>query len=210
MKRRTCLKTLTGLSVAGALPITLTPAALGATAERFLITVNATGGWDPTALIDPKGNAPRADGLGAVNNYSAAAIKSIGKLSYAPYPDMVEQPPADSAGHFDVFFNKHAEKIRVINGIDTQTNGHDSGRRFIWSGKLQEGYPTVAALAAATCLGRAGARLARDAPWVLPLVLVLVLVLAFGAGAAAGSRSMTAALLLFKNASSSSSSASPA
>ena len=149
MKRRTFLKTLTGLSVAGALPMTLTPAALGATAERFLITVNATGGWDPTALIDPKGNAPRADGLGAVNNYSAAAIKSIGKLSYAPYPDMVEQPPADSAGHCAVFFNKHAEKIRVINGIDTQTNGHDSGRRFIWSGKLQEGYPTVAALAAA-------------------------------------------------------------
>ena len=149
MKRRTFLKTLTGLSVAGALPMHSHPGSSRRHRRKISHHRQCHRRQGSTALIDPKGNAPRADGLGAVNNYSAAAIKSIGKLSYAPYPDMVEQPPADSAGHCDVFFNKHAEKIRVINGIDTQTNGHDSGRRFIWSGKLQEGYPTVAALAAA-------------------------------------------------------------
>jgi uncharacterized protein (DUF1501 family) len=37
----------------------------------------------------------------------------------------------------------------VINGIDTQTNNHDAGSRFIWSGKIEEGYPSFGALAAA-------------------------------------------------------------
>ncbi len=36
----------------------------------------------------------------------------------------------------------------MINGIDTATNGHDSGTRNTWSGKLAEGYPSFAALAA--------------------------------------------------------------
>ncbi|HCA37637.1 MAG TPA: hypothetical protein DEP13_13510, partial [Gammaproteobacteria bacterium] len=149
MKRRIVLKALTGIGMAGVLPMSLTRPAFGPTAERFLITISATGGWDPTALIDPKGNTPRADGLGPVNNYSASAIKSAGNLSYAPYPSMIEEPAIESTGHFDTFFNKHADRLLVINGIDTQTNGHDSGRRFMWSGKLEEGYPTIAALAAA-------------------------------------------------------------
>ncbi|MCG8414585.1 MAG: DUF1501 domain-containing protein [Pseudomonadales bacterium] len=149
MKRRTLLKTLTGIGMAGVLPMSLVRPAFGATADRFLITISATGGWDPTSLIDPKGDAPRADGLGPINNYSASEIKSAGNLMYAPYSNQVEAPSIESAGHYDNFFEKHHERLLVINGIDTQTNGHDSGRRFVWSGKLEEGYPTVAALAAA-------------------------------------------------------------
>jgi hypothetical protein len=149
MKRRKLLKALTGIGMAGVLPMSLTRPAFGATADKFLITISATGGWDPTALIDPKGNTPRADGLGPINNYSTSAIKSAGNLAYAPYPSMIEEPSIESAGHFGTFFNKHADRLLVINGIDTQTNGHDSGRRFVWSGKLEEGYPTIAALAAA-------------------------------------------------------------
>lgn len=149
MKRRSFIKALTGFGVAGALPMTLVKPAFGATADRFLITISATGGWDPTSLMDPKGNAPRSDGLGPVNNFAASAIKSAGNLVYAPYSDLVQPPETDSAGHFDNFFQKHYERLLVINGIDTQTNGHDSGRRFVWSGKLEEGYPTVAAMAAA-------------------------------------------------------------
>ena len=37
----------------------------------------------------------------------------------------------------------------MINGIDTATNGHDSGTRNTGSGKLQEGYPAFNALYAA-------------------------------------------------------------
>ncbi len=149
MKRRSFLQTVSGFGMAGVLPMSLITPAFGATPDRFLITVSLAGGWDPTSIIDPKGDAPRADGLGPVNNYSASEIQSAGNLIYAPYSNIVEPPSIDSAGHFDTFFSKHSDRLLVINGIDTQTNGHDSGRRFVWSGKLEEGYPTVAALAAA-------------------------------------------------------------
>ena len=148
MKRRSFLKTVTGIGMAGVLPMSLIKPAFGATPDRFLITISATGGWDPTSLMDPKGDAPRSDGLGPVNNFSASEIKSAGKLIYAPYSNIIEPPATESTGHMDNFFAKHSENLLVINGIDTQTNGHDSGRRFVWSGKLEEGYPTVAALAA--------------------------------------------------------------
>lgn len=149
MNRRQFFRKISTLALAGALPASLIRPAFGATAERFVITVSASGGWDPTSLMDPKGNAPRADGLGPVNNFSASAIKSAGNLIYAPYGETVVPPDSDSAGDFDNFFNKHADRLLIINGIDTQTNGHDSGRRFVWSGQLQEGYPSLAALAAA-------------------------------------------------------------
>jgi hypothetical protein len=149
MNRRSFLRTAMGVGVAGVLPMSLVRTAFGATTERFLITVSATGGWDPTSLIDPKGDAPRSDGLGPINNFSASEIKSAGKLIYAPYSNIVEPPSTESAGHMDNFFAKHSDRLLVINGIDTQTNGHDSGRRFVWSGKLEEGYPSVAALTAA-------------------------------------------------------------
>jgi uncharacterized protein (DUF1501 family) len=41
-----------------------------------------------------------------------------------------------------------------VNGVDTSTNGHDSGSRFVWSGKLSEGHPAIGALVAA-CKNRA-------------------------------------------------------
>lgn len=149
MQRRSFLKIVSGLGLASTLPIGLVRPAFGATPTRFLITVSASGGWDPTSLIDPKGNALRSDGLGPVNNYSATQIKTIGNLRYAAYPDGVTPPDIASAGHLDTFFAKHYQRLRVINGIDTQTNGHESGQRFVWSGRLETGYPSVAALAAA-------------------------------------------------------------
>ena len=149
MERRNLLKLLAGYGIAGALPMSLTTPAWSAAARRFLITVNAAGGWDPTSLIDPKGNALRADGRGPVNRYAASRIKSIGKLQYAAYPDGVTPPAIGSPGHLDTFFAKHYQRLLVVNGIDTQTNGHETGTRFVWSGRLEQGYPTVAALAAA-------------------------------------------------------------
>ena len=149
MKRRSFLRTLTLLGAGHALPLTLVPAAFGATPQRFFVSVNADGGWDPTGLIDPKGSAARADGRGPVNHFAASAIKTAGNLRYAAYPDGVMPPDVANTGHLDTFFQKHYQRLLVINGIDTQTNGHDSGRRYVWSGRLEEGYPSVAALAAA-------------------------------------------------------------
>jgi uncharacterized protein (DUF1501 family) len=149
MDRRHFLRLLTGVGMVGVLPMTLVRPALGAVPSRFLVTVSASGGWDPTALVDPKGNSLRGDGLGPVNNYSASWIKTAGRLRYAPYPEGVTPPATESPGHLDTFFAKHYSRLRVINGVDTQTNGHETGQRFVWSGRLEEGYPSVAALAAA-------------------------------------------------------------
>lgn len=149
MKRRFLLQAISGLAAAYAMPMSLVPA-YGATAPaRFLISLCADGGWDPTSLIDPKGNVPRSDGKGPVNRYATGNIRTAGKLHYAPYADGIETPATTSAGHFDTFFAKHAQRLLVINGIDTQTNSHDAGRRFMWSGRLEEGFPAVAAMVAA-------------------------------------------------------------
>lgn len=149
IKRREFLRRFAVAAGAGMLPLSMVRPAYGATPDRFLVTISATGGWDPTSLMDPKGNAPRSDGLGPINNYAASNIRSAGNLLYAPYSDQVTAPDPGSAGHIATFFEKYHQQLLVINGIDTQTNGHDSGRRFVWSGKLEEGYPSVAALAAA-------------------------------------------------------------
>jgi len=63
MDRRHFLRLLTGVGMVGVLPMTLVRPALGAVPSRFLVTVSASGGWDPTALVDPKGNSLRGDGL---------------------------------------------------------------------------------------------------------------------------------------------------
>ncbi|MGV3590224.1 MAG: DUF1501 domain-containing protein [Gammaproteobacteria bacterium] len=149
MKRRSFLRSITLLGFGQALPMTLVPTAFGAVPQRFLVCVNADGGWDPTDLVDPKGNAPRSDGRGPVNHYAPDAIRSIGNLRYAAYPAGVTPPDPANPGHLDTFFTKHYQRLLVINAIDTQTNGHDSGRRFVWSGRLEEGFPSIGALAAA-------------------------------------------------------------
>ena len=149
MYRRQFLKYLasTGLSLTA--PISLS-AAQSAAPNRFWVLVNAGGGWDPTYFLDPKGDTPRLDGRGPVNRYPASAIAQAGNLRYpSVYPATIASPDPANPGHFANFFPRHAEHLLVINGIDTQTNNHDAGSRFIWSGKIEEGYPSFGALAAA-------------------------------------------------------------
>lgn len=148
--RRTLLKLMGGSCFAAGMPMSLTPA-MGAEPNRFFVMVNAGGGWDPTLFIDPKGDAPRSDGRGPVNHYPAAMIRKTGNITHAAgYAEDSDPPEAGSPGHLASFFQKHASHLLVINGIDTQTNNHDAGSRFIWSGKIEAGYPSFGALAAAS------------------------------------------------------------
>ncbi len=150
MYRRQFLKYLSGSGLGLLLPQPYL-SAQQSVPDRFWISVNAGGGWDPTYFIDPKGNRPRLDGRGPVNNYSVNAIRSAGNIAFpASYPENIDPPDANSAGHFANFFPRHASRLLVINGIDTQTNNHDSGSRYVWSGKIESGYPSFAALAAAS------------------------------------------------------------
>lgn len=149
MYRRQFLKYLGSSGLGLAMPFSLSQAQ-GLSPNRFWITVNAGGGWDPTYFIDPKGDKERLDGRGPVNRYSTSAITSSGNIRFpSSYPTNINPPDANSPGHFANFFPKHAERLLVINGIDTQTNNHDAGSRFVWSGKIEEGYPSFGALAAA-------------------------------------------------------------
>ncbi|MFM1897303.1 MAG: hypothetical protein RLZZ385_2377 [Pseudomonadota bacterium] len=150
IKRRQLLKYLAATGMGLGLPSPLALAQTGRP-DRFWVSVNASGGWDPTSLIDPKGNTPRLDGRGPVNNFSSAAIRSLGNIRFlGDYPPDVEVPAGDDPGNLGNFFTRHAARLMVINGIDTQTNNHDAGTRHVWSGKIEEGYPSFTALAAAT------------------------------------------------------------
>ncbi len=149
MQRRKFLKYLSSSGLGLTVPL-LSYQGLAAEPQRFWVSINAGGGWDPTYFIDPKGDRPRADGRGPVNSYSVNAITTAGNIQFPnSYPTDIDPPDANSPGHFANFFPRHAERLLVINGIDTQTNNHDAGSRYVWSGKIEEGYPSFGALAAA-------------------------------------------------------------
>ena len=101
----------------------------------LFLFVNAGGGWDPTSLCDPKG-AAYEDEPDRMNNYLADDIETAGNIRYAPV-----------AGN-NAFFQKYYDRTMVVNGIDMLTNGHDAGNRHTWSGRLSEGYPSMAAFMA--------------------------------------------------------------
>ena len=101
----------------------------------FYIFVHAGGGWDPTSLCDPKGRVNELQ-ENPMNMYFTDEIGQAGNILYAPVP-----------GHQE-FFEKYYQNLLVLNGVDTSTNGHDSGTRNTWSGTLMEGHPSFAALVA--------------------------------------------------------------
>ena len=149
INRRSLLKLMSGACFTAGMPMTLTPA-FGAEPNRFWVMVDAGGGWDPTLFCDPKGDRPRSDGRGPVNTFPDSVIRSAGNIVYAGgYSENADVPETGSPGHLQTFFQKHYSRLLVINGLDTQTNNHDAGSRFVWSGKIETGYPSFGALVAA-------------------------------------------------------------
>ena len=108
------------------------------------IMVNAGGGWDPTSLCDPKGSRSEDDPEAMNRSFRTEDIgKTASGIRYAPLGNE-ERPNA-----FRDFFEKHDKELLILNGVDMATNGHDTGSRHVWSGRLAEGYPSFAALVAA-------------------------------------------------------------
>ncbi len=106
---------------------------------RFFIFVNASGGWDPTMVCDPKG--------GDVNTgaFTTDAIQTVGPFKVAPVNYTVD----GNAYSNQQFFTKFQDRLLVMNGVDMNTNNHDTGTRFTWTGHLEDGYPPLAAIVAA-------------------------------------------------------------
>ncbi len=142
MHRRDFFKLGAGLGV-----VTLAPFALEreiaarltgesdpSTAEPYMgdlvVTVNAFGGIDQTMFCDPWPHL--------VDSLSEADIKEVGTLRYMATPAN------------DAFFTRFGANTVAINGIDFETNNHNSGIRASLTGKLQTGFPNVAALVAAS------------------------------------------------------------
>lgn len=107
----------------------------------FLVTVHASGGWDPTLLCDPKGRANELED-DPVNRYMTGDIDEVGPFQVAPLD-----------GHRE-FFERYRSELLVVNGIDTGTNSHDTGTRHIWSGAMTSEMPSIGALAAASAPSR--------------------------------------------------------
>src|SRR5947208_2265907 len=108
----------------------------------YYVVFNASGGWDTTYLMDPKG-------IGGINRlYKEGDILTQGSHKFAP-----------TAGKFQVgmsnedFFKEFGSELLVLNGLDYSVNNHSPGARYMATGKLDSlAYPTFAALAAA-CKG---------------------------------------------------------
>jgi uncharacterized protein (DUF1501 family) len=138
MSRRLLLRRMVDAALLGALPGLLPKSSFAETAYtgKLLVTVQFQGGWDVTSFCDPKVNQP---GEKEINTWARSkSIGTAGKLRYAPY------------GSNHRFFEKHYDKMLVINGVDMQTNAHDTGLIVAWSGRTATGYPSITALHAAT------------------------------------------------------------
>jgi uncharacterized protein (DUF1501 family) len=152
MDRREFLRVATLAGLAVSLPSAVTRRAraqAGPYGGPFWVMVNAAGGWDPIYLCDPKADPALA------RIYTQ--IGQVGPFSYAPIPidpAALGFDPAQTEAYApwlmsnEAFFTKYASRLVVVNGVDTTTNNHDTGTRCTWSGRVQEGYPSLAALVA--------------------------------------------------------------
>ncbi|MGF1778330.1 DUF1501 domain-containing protein [Vibrio nomapromontoriensis] len=135
MNRRDFIKTLGLAAATASMPASLLANTSGST-KQFLLYITASGGWDVTYYCDPKENVA---GKPAITNWSTTQrTQKAGNIAYAPI------------GNNANFFEKHAQKICVINGLDLTTVGHVSGRRAFSSGMTGDSHPTVAAISAAS------------------------------------------------------------
>lgn len=101
----------------------------------YLITIDAAGGWDLSLFCDPKVNQP---GEAEITNWSNEADPVYaGNIPVAPIGSNVAT------------FKQLGHRTLVINGVDTQTNAHQTGTRHTWTGSPNEGRPSLAALFAA-------------------------------------------------------------
>jgi hypothetical protein len=106
----------------------------------YYVTFNASGGWDTTYLMDPKG----VNGINRL--YKEGDILTHGKHVFAPTAKQVEKGMSN-----EDFYKAYGDELLVLNGLDYSVNNHSPGKRYMATGKLDSlAYPTFAALVAAS------------------------------------------------------------
>jgi hypothetical protein len=108
----------------------------------YYVVFNASGGWDTTYLMDPKG-------VGEINRlYKEGDILTQGQHKFAPTAKQIHGGMSN-----EEFFGEFGPELLVLNGLDYSVNNHSPGARYMATGKLDSmAYPTFAALVAA-CKG---------------------------------------------------------
>src|SRR5262245_1267464 len=108
----------------------------------YYVVFNASGGWDTTYLMDPKG-------VNEINLlYKECDILTKGAHKFAPIK-------AHARGGMcnEDFYAEFGNELLTFNGLDYSVNNHSPGARYMATGKLDSlAYPTFAALVAA-CRG---------------------------------------------------------
>ncbi|MCP4889328.1 MAG: hypothetical protein GY904_22285, partial [Planctomycetaceae bacterium] len=105
----------------------------------YYIVLNASGGWDTTYLMNPKG-------VGGINRlYEEGEILTHGNHKFAP----TARHKKDGLSNED-FYAEFGDELLVLNGLDYSVNNHSPCSRYMATGKLDSlAYPTFAALVAA-------------------------------------------------------------
>ena len=146
MNRRELLKLCGSVGLGFAAPMALPPVCQGAESKGqlpayngpYYAVFNASGGWDTTYLMDPKG----VDGINRL--YKEGDILTHGKHKFAPTAKQVQKGMSN-----EDFFKKYGSELLVLNGLDYSVNNHAPGSRYMATGKLDSlAYPTFAALVA--------------------------------------------------------------
>ncbi len=108
----------------------------------YYMVFNASGGWDTTYLMDPKGT-------GGINRlYQEGDILTQGAHKFAPIAKHIQGGLSN-----EDFYKEFGDDLLVFNGLDYSVNNHTPGARYMATGKLDSmAYPTFAALVAA-CQG---------------------------------------------------------
>ena len=110
----------------------------------YYVVFNASGGWDTTYLMDPKG----VNGINRL--YQEGDILTRGAHKYAPTARHIQGGMSN-----EDFYAEFGNELLVFNGLDYSVNNHSPGARYMATGKLDSlAYPTFAALVAA-CQGPA-------------------------------------------------------
>jgi uncharacterized protein (DUF1501 family) len=111
-------------------------------AGPYYVVFNASGGWDTTYLMDPKG----VNGINRL--YKEGDILTKGAHKYAP-----NKKDAKGGMSNEDFYEEIGKELLTFNGLDYSVNNHSPGARYMATGKLDSlAYPTFAALVAA-CRG---------------------------------------------------------
>ena len=108
----------------------------------YYVVLNASGGWDTTYLMDPKG-------INEINRlYQEGDILTHGAHKFAPTAKHIQGGMSN-----EDFYTQFGDELLVLNGLDYSVNNHSPGARYMATGKLDSlAYPTFAALVAA-CQG---------------------------------------------------------